>query len=73
MSSLMFIPPHRMKQLPGLQAADVLAWAVNQEHTVEEGTAGKMHAHIMRQIISQFYIDFDEAKLRERYGRVKLR
>lgn len=63
----------RMKQLPGLQAADVLAWAVNREHTVEDGTAGKMHAHIMRQIISQYYIALDEDKLREKYGRVKLR
>jgi hypothetical protein len=63
----------RMKKLPGLQAADVLAWAVNREHTVEEGTAGKMHAHVMRQIISQYYIDFDEAMLRQKYGRVKLK
>ncbi len=37
----------RMKELPGLQAADVLAWAVNREHTAEDGAAGKMHAHIM--------------------------
>ena len=63
----------RMKQLPGLQAADMLAWAVNREHTVDEGAPGRMHAYIMRQIISQYYVSFDEAKLRERYVRVKLR
>jgi hypothetical protein len=63
----------RMKQLPGLQAADVLAWAVNREHTVEVGTAGKMHAHLMRQIIPQYYVAFDEDSLRDRFGRVKLK
>ncbi|HZL26303.1 MAG TPA: DUF3800 domain-containing protein [Acidobacteriaceae bacterium] len=63
----------RMKDLPGLQAVDVLAWCVNREHTVEEGTAGKMHAHILRQIVSQYYIVFDEDMLRQKYGRVKLR
>lgn len=63
----------QMKHVPGLQAADVLAWCVNREHIAEEGMAGKMHAHIMRQIISLYYIDFDEDMLRHRYGRVKLK
>lgn len=62
-----------MKRLPGLQAADLLAWAVNREHTVPEGTAGKYHAHFMRQVISQYYINFDELKLREKYGQILFR
>jgi hypothetical protein len=61
-----------MKKLPGLQAADILAWAVNREHTVQEGSPGKYHAHFLRQVVSQYYIDFDEMKLRQKYGRIIL-
>ena len=56
-----------MKKVPGVQAADILAWAVNRDNTVSEGKAGKHLRHIIQQVIPAFSVLWDEAKLRKHY------
>lgn len=57
-----------MKKTPGIQAADILAWSVNREHTAPEGYPGKMYLHIMKQVIPSGFIFWDEDKMRKNYG-----
>ena len=52
-----------MKDSPGIQAADMVAWSVNRENRGEEGQAGFMMAHIMRQVLPHFAGVFDREKL----------
>ncbi len=56
-----------MKNVPGVQAADILAWAVNRENTVAEGKAGKHLRHVMQQVIPTSYVVWDEAKMRKHF------
>jgi hypothetical protein len=55
-----------MKKTPGLQAADILAWAVNRDATIQAGKA-KYLRHIMHQVIPASYVIWDEAKFRHHY------
>jgi hypothetical protein len=57
-----------MRKVPGVQAADILAWSVNRENTVPEGFPGSMHAFLMRQIIPSFSIVFDEQRMRRDFS-----
>jgi len=56
-----------MKKTPGVQAADIIAWARNRETFTDEGDLGRYLAHIVRQVIPSFYIEWDEAKMREQF------
>jgi hypothetical protein len=54
-----------MRDVPGVQAADALAWGVNRENTSEG--PGRLLAHLMRHVIPSRSIVFDEEKMRELY------
>jgi hypothetical protein len=58
-----------MRQVPGVQAADVLAWAVNRDAGKSEGK-GKYLRHIMHQVIPATFAVWDEAKLRKHHKRL---
>lgn len=55
------------KEVPGVQAADVMAWAVNKEN-VGTGGPGAMLADVMRKIIPSSSIVWDEPKLRKEFN-----
>jgi Protein of unknown function (DUF3800) len=57
-----------MKDSPGIQAADMVAWSVNRENASSEGKPGFMLAHVMRQVIPHFAMVFDKNKLMESFG-----
>lgn len=57
-----------MKTNPGIQAADILAWAVNREHTAPEGYPGKMYLHIMKKVIPSGCLVWNEDNMRKKYG-----
>jgi uncharacterized protein DUF3800 len=56
-----------MRKVPGIQAADMLAWAVNKEHKKYSGP-GTYMAHIMRQVIPARSIVWDEARMRKEFA-----
>jgi len=56
-----------MKKVPGVQAADILAWAVNREQTKAAGKKGAMMRHIMSQVIPASSVTWDEAKIRKHF------
>ena len=57
-----------MKCKPALQAADMLAWAINRSHAPKKDQSYKMLASIMREVIPWFGDVWDEKKLRSRYS-----
>ena len=57
-----------MKKVPGVQAADVLAWSVNREKADQKIRPGQMYAEIMRQVIPSSSITYDETQLRRQFG-----
>jgi hypothetical protein len=61
-----------MKKVPGIQAADILAWSVNRDHTAPEGYPGKAYLEIMKKVIPSGSVFWDEDKMRKRYGIVQL-
>ena len=56
-----------MRKVPGVQAADILAWAVNRDATIQEGKKAKYLRHIMHQVIPASYVVWDEAKFRKHF------
>ena len=56
-----------LKKVPGVQAADILAWVVNREQTAAAGKKGKMMRHVMQQVIPASYVVWDEAKFRKHF------
>jgi Protein of unknown function (DUF3800) len=56
-----------MKKTPGIQAADVIAWAVNRENTKKEGDLAWRMAEIIRTVIPAIFIVWDEQKMREHF------
>jgi hypothetical protein len=57
-----------MKQVPGIQAADILAWSVNREHTAPAGYPGKAYLEIMKQVIPSGSVFWNEDNMRKKYG-----
>ena len=53
-----------MKLVPGLQAADMLAWGSNRNLTAEDGEVGKYYHYIMKQVIANHWTFIDENRLR---------
>jgi hypothetical protein len=64
--SVIGITTAEMRSVPGIQAADILAWGVNKESTKRAGRYSEM-ANIMRQVISSYYMVFDEKKMRQEF------
>jgi hypothetical protein len=58
------VSPVIMSGNPGVQAADVLAWAKTRSISAEEGREGKHLFRIMTQIIPSLTFAIDEASLR---------
>ena len=56
-----------MKKIPGVQAADILAWAVNRDNAVTEGHPGKHMREVMLKVIPASSVIWDEAKLRKHF------
>jgi Protein of unknown function (DUF3800) len=54
-----------MKKVPGIQAADIIAWSVNREHASKPGEPGYYLAEIMRKVVPSFYVVWDEVKMRQ--------
>jgi hypothetical protein len=61
------VTPADMKKVPGIQAADILAWAVNREQTTAAGKKGTALRHTMMQAIPAFSVVWDEAKMRKHF------
>lgn len=61
------VTPVDMRKVPGVQAADILAWSVNREQTKEAGKNGTFLRHIMQQTIPASYVVWDEAKFRKHF------
>jgi Protein of unknown function (DUF3800) len=60
-----------MKEVPGVQAADILAWAVNRENTALGNLPGVSLSHIMKQVIPSHYVIWDEEYMQERIHLLK--
>jgi len=56
-----------MKKIPGIQAADIIAWGRNRETFAKEGDIASHLAHILRQVMPTSYVIWNEAKLREQF------
>jgi hypothetical protein len=61
------ITPVDMKKVPGVQAADILAWSVNRDQTTAAGKKGKMMREVMMKVIPAYSVLWDEAKLRKHF------
>jgi hypothetical protein len=57
-----------MKTTPGIQAADVLAWALNRESTVSKGEEGKHIAYLLHQIVMSTTKLYDRQTLSRKFG-----
>lgn len=57
-----------MKHTAGIQAADVLAWALNRENTVSEGEEGKYIAYLLHQIVISTTKVYDRPTLSREFG-----
>ena len=57
-----------MKTTPGIQAADVLAWALNRENTVSEDEEGKHIAYLLHQVVMSTTKVYDRATLLREFG-----
>ncbi len=53
--------------LLGIQAADIIAWAVNRENTVRKGKTASYMADIIRTVIPSLFVVWDEAKMRQQF------
>jgi hypothetical protein len=56
-----------MKGVPGVQAADILAWSINRENTASGEVPGRLLSEIMRTVIPSGHIVWDETKMREHF------
>lgn len=61
------VAPAIMEKTAGVQAADIVAWAINREKFAEEGDLAKHLGHILRSVIPAFQVIWDEDKLRKQY------
>jgi hypothetical protein len=61
-----------MKKVPGIQAADILAWSVNRDRTSPEGYPGKSYLQIMKQVLPSGSMFWNEGAMRKKYGIVQL-
>lgn len=57
-----------MKTVPGIQAADMLAWSVNREHTAAKELPGR-YLEIMRKVIPAGAIVWDEKTMMRKYAK----
>jgi hypothetical protein len=57
-----------MRKVPGIQAADILAWSVNREHTAPNDFPGKAYLEIMKQVIPFGSMLWNENAMRKKYG-----
>lgn len=60
-----------MRKVPGIQAADILAWSVNQEHTAPPDFPDKAYLEIMKKVIPSGYMFWDEKAMRKKYGVIR--
>lgn len=61
------VTPVEMKKTPGVQAADIVAWAVNREHTVRDGQNASHLAKIIRGVLPSLSVVWDEDKMRQQF------
>lgn len=61
------IGPVAMEDTPGVQAADIIAWARNRETFKKPGDIGHELAQQILQVIPSYSIVWDEEKLRQQY------
>lgn len=60
-----------MHRTPGIQAADILAWATNRENIAVEGEEGKHIAHILRQVVMSTRKEYDRITLEREFGALR--
>jgi hypothetical protein len=58
----------KMQDVPGIQAADILAWSINRENTAKGDVPGRLLSEIMRTVIPSGHIVWDETKMREKFS-----
>jgi len=56
-----------MRKTPGIQLADVVAWARNRETFTKDGDLAHYLGHILRQVVPSSYVIWNEAKLRQQF------
>jgi hypothetical protein len=61
------VVPVDMKKTPGIQAADIIAWAVNRENTVQKGKTASYMAHVIRTVIPSLSVVWGEEKMRQQF------
>jgi Protein of unknown function (DUF3800) len=61
-----------MKKTPGVQAADIIAWAVNRENTKKEGDLAWRMAAVIRDVVPALSVVWDEQKMRQHFSPLKL-
>ena len=69
-SLLKTVTTAKMQDKPGLQAADLIAWAVNRKFAVQKDAAFSGIEALMWNVIPSSSILWDEQKLREKLGRI---
>jgi hypothetical protein len=57
-----------MRDTPGIQAADILAWGTNRENTAAEGADGAHLAHILRQLVASTSKEYNRDALVNEFG-----
>lgn len=61
------VAPVDMKKTPGIQAADIVAWARNRETFTADGEIYSKMAYILRDVTPTSYVIWNEEKLRKQY------
>jgi hypothetical protein len=61
------VAPVEMTKNPGIQVADIVAWARNRETFTKEGDIGYYLGHILRSVIPCSYVVWSEDKMRQQF------
>jgi hypothetical protein len=61
------VAPVDMKKTPGIQVADIIAWARNRETFTKDGDLAHYLPQILKSVIPTSYVIWDEEKLRQQY------
>lgn len=61
------VAPAVMQKTPGIQAADIIAWAMNRETFAKDGDMACYLGSIIRNVIPSIFVVWDEAKMRQQF------
>jgi hypothetical protein len=61
------VAPVEMKKTPGIQLADIIAWARNRETFTKDGDLAHYLPQILKKVIPSSFVVWEEAMLRQQY------